>query len=82
VQVRAAARAAKGSGRDGHNHDRLVSHYRAKSRARGQSRAFFRTPGMLWLNSGAQRTRPSASAIAASRSCTVAGRRSLSRFWL
>ena len=29
-----------------------------------QSSAFFRTPGMLWLNSGAQSTSPSLSAIA------------------
>ena len=50
-----------------------------KAGREAQSSAFFRTPGMLWLNSGAQSTSPSLSVIAESSALTGAGRFSPSK---
>jgi len=50
-----------------------------KAGREAQSSAFFKTPGMLWLNSGAQSTIPSLLAIAASSALTGAGRFSPSK---
>lgn len=60
----------------------LCARTEAKAGREAQSSAFFSTPGMLWLNSGAHSTSPSAVAIAVSSSLTAAGRFSPSRSWL
>ena len=50
-----------------------------KAGREAQSSAFFRTPGMLWLNSGAHSTSPSLSAIAEISAFTGSGRFSPSK---
>ena len=53
-----------------------------KAGREAQSIAFFSTPGMLWLNSGAHSTSPSAASMSASICLTVGGRLSPSKSWL